>query len=115
MEDKKSLFQASSYHIYHTANVIPEWSDGGIFSPSFLMSGAMERTGKNPKEWSGKWSSLQKYWSVHNHEIKVYQSHQIKAKSGLAQRDLGILQKTELSYINRNRTMLLHHGTELQQ
>ena len=36
LEDKKSPFQASSYHIYHTANVIRELSDGGIFSPSFF-------------------------------------------------------------------------------
>ena len=28
----------------------------------------MERSGKNPKEWSEKWSSLQKFWSVHNPE-----------------------------------------------
>ena len=52
--------------IWHMlVNAILEWSDGGILAP-FFMSGAMERSGKNRKEWSEKWSSLQKYWSVHN-------------------------------------------------
>ena len=42
-----------------------ERREGGIFTPSFFMSGAMERSGKDLKEGSEKRSSLLKKWSFY--------------------------------------------------
>ena len=45
------------------ADVILEWSDGGIFCPSFSRSGGMEWSEKVFWEGRGKWSSLLKFRS----------------------------------------------------
>ena len=47
------------------ADMILEWSGGGIFTPSFFVSGAMERSEKDLKEGSEKRSSLLKKWSFY--------------------------------------------------
>ena len=50
------------------ADMILEWSGGGIFTPSFFVSGAMERSEKDLKEGSEKRSSLLKKWSFYKSE-----------------------------------------------
>ena len=53
------------------ADVILEWSGGGIFCPSFSRSGGMEWSGTDFLEWSEKRSSLRKKWSVPKSDIAL--------------------------------------------